>query len=61
MYDNHTMKQNLTEKCFLCCIFLLQEKVYHHIPLVVANPYNGCSELLNKRHVDRAVVLIQRG
>lgn len=55
------MKQNLTEKCFLCYIFLLQEKVYHHIPLVVANPYNGCSELLNKRHVDRAVVLIQRG
>ncbi|XP_052706925.1 PRADC1-like protein isoform X1 [Crassostrea angulata] len=37
------------------------EKVYHHIPLVVANPYNGCSELLNKRRVDGAVVLIQRG
>lgn len=31
--------------------------VYAALP----NPYNGCSELLNKQHVDGAVVLIQRG
>ncbi|XP_061171355.1 protease-associated domain-containing protein 1-like [Saccostrea echinata] len=37
------------------------EKVYHHIPLVVADPYNGCSKLANQRQVDGAVVLIQRG
>ncbi|XP_048747027.1 protease-associated domain-containing protein 1-like [Ostrea edulis] len=37
------------------------EKIYHHIPLVVANPYNGCSKLDNGRRADGAVVLIQRG
>ncbi|XP_022336700.1 protease-associated domain-containing protein 1-like [Crassostrea virginica] len=37
------------------------EKIYHHVPLVVANPYNGCSELVDKQLVHGAVVLIQRG
>ncbi|XP_014768145.1 protease-associated domain-containing protein 1 [Octopus bimaculoides] len=35
--------------------------IYHRINLVVAEPYLGCSPLLNKHVVDGAVVLLKQG